>query len=491
MFADPEQGLNAAAKLALATAFRRLGVDVRSTDKAGSPMVGEKDLRLAGAQDSVLAQPLFNAWIDTARSKKRAQMALDWAAFAGRSEDARIHSLLGHGPATGRLSSAEPNSQQAPRDQGFRSMIAAGPGNSILAVDYSALDMRVGAALAVRAQMEIQAAYAGSRETPVKVLAAIQYAVDTPFKVASAALEKRLTAKNKELADLQATSKGPGQNDKKYWTQMRELKSYLTLLRFSARLVEVRQKAKDGGNTTYSALRDALQLGVDIHTFTAMGMAGHEPLKEFKGLSGDALEQKQKHWKKVLGDKRQNGKISNLSLLYAMQALGLQTAAGKVYNVHWGLEESAAIIVSWLNSYPEIDLWHLWTELNPIKTIWAPDPDCGGKRLPRVVYLSTTLGGRKIYTFGLNAALAYGDQGSGADILGDVMHKLRVDYPDIFAMAINQVHDELVLEIPDTHSDEVTKIVHKVMDACANVYLSPYEVPSACTPALGKVWLKD
>jgi DNA polymerase I-like protein with 3'-5' exonuclease and polymerase domains len=255
--------------------------------------------------------------------------------------------------------------------------------------------------------------------------------------------------------------------------------------------VEVLQKAKLSDQAEYSALRDAFQLGVDIHTFTAMGMQGVDAMQEFAGLTGDALDEVQKAWKKRLGDKRQHGKIGNLSLLYAMQDRGLQEAAGKVYNVHWTLEESAAIRSLWLDAYPEVDLWHLWTELNAEKSIWMPDADHGGRRTKKDVYLCVTLGGRSIYAFGLNAALSYQDQSTGADILGKVMNKLRVKHNEIFKCAINQVHDELVLEIPEMYQAEYTKIVSEVMDSCANELMMPYGVPSSCSPAIGKIWIKD
>lgn len=493
-FADPAQGLSDKAKKALAQAFKDLGVPVRHTDKTGSAQVGEKDLRLAGAMLIPAAAQLFDAWVGVARSKKRAQMALDWADFARRSKDGRLHPLLGPVTSTDRLSSAEPNSQQAPRDQGFRAIIRGRPGMKILAVDYSALDMRHGAALAVRAQLEILEAYAGKRDCNPRLLAAIRYVLDTPAEKSKPALQQRLAEQDAELCQLEQARRD-GKTVKNFWAKKQSLEDYILLLKFSLMLQEVVGRAKAAGTETWSALRNAFRLGVDIHTYTGMDMAGHDPLKEFEGLSGAELEASQKKWKKILSsgprDYRQNGKIANLSLLYAMKELGLQTAAGKNYNVHWTLEEAKGIIDAWLNAYPEVALWHFWTDLNSVGTVWAPDPEKGGKRRPFKVYHTTTLAGRPMHVRGLNSALAYPDQGSGADLLERVLHVLRVKYPDVFACVVNQVHDELVLEVPEAVADKYKDLVSRVMDEEANRWLGPYGVVSANSPAMGDVWLKD
>lgn len=488
-FADPDKGLSKLAKAALASAFRNLGITIRTTDATGEPQVGEKDLRLAGAERPGPAQPLFEAWVSVAKSKKAAQMALELVGFMDRSPDGKIHPLLGHGPATGRLASSEPNSQQFPRDPEFRAIVEAALGHGILASDYSALDMRVGAALAIRAQRQIEEVYHGLRTTGAKATEIIRYVFEhDPAKV-WAQYKKHVAVLQKRSADLRAIP--VNERDKKYWRSYDEVKVKLLNSRFGMRLAEIRVKAREAGESDYSALRDAFRLGVDIHTYTAMGMQGINQKAEFSGLTGKALKDKQKDWRHKLGDKRQHGKIGNLSLLYAMKARGLSEAAGKIYNVHWTIEESEQIIVMWLDAYPEVDLWHLWTELNPHEELYVPDSDRGGKFSRTQVYLCETLGGRKIYAFGLNAALSYADQSSGADILGMVMHELHENYPDLFAYAVNQVHDEMVFHLPLLNQEENVAKIRDVMDECANRLLMPYGVPSSCSPALGGVWLKE
>ena len=107
------------------------------------------------------------------------------------------------------------------------------------------------------------------------------------------------------------------------------------------------------------------------------------------------------------------------------------------------------------------------------------------------MYASYTLGNSLIYAFGLNAALSYEDQSTGADILGRVMMTLREQYIDIFNCSINQVHDEAVFMFPDEHVEEWTAILEKVMTDCAEHFLMPFGIRGECSPAIGQVWVKD
>ena len=277
-----------------------------------------------------------------------------------------------------------------------------------------------------------------------------------------------------------------------YWETYRDLKRKLLLASFQRCLAFVRQKCKERQTDTWGSLRDAFAIpGMDIHTWTALAMMGKDPSAIFSGLPNDEVAALLKKHKKELGDKRQTGKVGNLSLLYAMQSQGLKDAAAKMYNIHWTLEEADTVRKDWLASYVEIDLWHKWTALCPAARVRIPDPERGGKVVSKDVFASYTLGDRLIYAFGLNAALSYEDQSTGADILGRVMETLRRDHHPIFTCVINQVHDEIVFELPDEHVVEYTKTVEQVMVDCANHFLMPYGIPGECSPATGQVWLKD
>lgn len=497
MFANPTKGLSAESKMALAAAFEARGVRLGKTDATGVPMVGEKDLRLVQAPVIPEAKPLFDAWVGLSKAKKVSGMALEVAACAERSSDKRVHSLIGHGPVTGRLSSQDVNTQQFPRDQKFRDICRAPQGKQIASNDYGALDMRVGSALAVRAQREIREVYLGlsDREIPDDLQEAIQFGMTRSYERVMPKVRERTAALTADLESMSAKVDDGSLSKKVYWDLRRKVSRKLLLARFTLRLLECRSKAERNGEAEYSALRDAFRMGVDIHTYTAIGMIGLDAKAEFVGLSGAELKEKQEDWKTKLkkhpdGDKRQHGKVANLSLLYAMKALGLQRTAGKVYGVYWSLEQSSEILSQWLNAYPEVDLWHLWTELNPYAEIWGVDPDTR-RRTRMQVYESVTLEGRKILAFGLNAALSYQDQSTGADILARVMHELRTQHPKLFNSVFNQVHDEVLVELDTETAEQDNAQFVEVMNRCAEDLLMPYGVPSSVGPAVGDVWIKD
>lgn len=495
-----DAGITVPLKEALGEAFRNRGLVLEMTEKTGQPKVGEKDLRRARAAITEEAKPLFEAWTSLCRAKKAGQMANDFSGYARRSADGRIHSNIGHGPATGRLASSEPNVQQAPRDQGFRNAVRAKPGHKIVASDFSALDMRVGAALAIRAQRQIYAAYKGELEVAddVRLIIKRAYEGTQMQKQAQRTLEQAERLEKEAEARLAAwkAERDEHMEDanarKAYWERWRVLKREALLARFRRCLVYVRIRAQKARTPEWGSLRDAFSIpGMDIHTWTALSMSGTDPLELFSGLSNEEVVAELKKQKKLLGDKRQSGKVANLSLTYAMQAFGFQESAARVHNIHWTLEEAADVREKWLRTYVEVDLWHCWTELNPAGQVYVPDPDRGNRWVRKDVYSSYTLAGRLIYAFGLNAALAYEDQSTGADILGTAMAMYREEYPDVNKCIVNQVHDEIVFEVPDEKVEEYVPIIESVMVRAAEKFLGPFGVRAEASPAIGDVWLKD
>lgn len=492
--ADPRAGINAGLKEAVGKAFSARGLELAMTEKTSAFKVGEKDLRKVKAAASEATQALFQAWVGVNRAKKAAGMATEVTGFATRSPDGRLHPNTGHGPVTGRLSSSEPNAQQFPRDQGFRNAVEAPPGYLMLASDYSALDMRVGGALAIRAQLQIAQVHVGERRCDPDVAKCIALVLDNRLTLELARKKEAINAKTFEAwkQPREVIDEMSKDTRKKYWEGYRRLRRSLQLAHFSRCLAEVTEKARAAGTSTWGSLRNAFSIpGMDIHTWTAVSMQGEDPLALFGGLSDSEVAARLKAKKKDLGDMRQAGKVGNLSLLYAMKAFGLQEAAAKNYDIHWSIEEAEKVRNDWLAAYVEIDLWHAWTELNPVDSVQVPDPDRGGRLSRKDVFCSRTLAEREVYAFGLNAALSYEDQSSGADILGDVMAELRTQHNPIFHCVVNQVHDEVVFEVPEDRAERYTEIVGQVMNQCAERYLMPYGVKGECSPAIGKVWLKD
>ena len=495
VLADADAGVTAPLKEAIGEAFRRRGLVLETTEKTAAPKIGEKDLRRAQAAINENSKDLFEVWTSLMRAKKAANMAVEFSGFAIRSGDGRIHSNIGHGPATGRLASSEPNVQQAPRDQGFRNAVAAPPGYKVIGSDYSALDMRVGAALAIRAQRQIREAFEGKRKVEPEVALAIkriylkQYTLSQCKRLEAQAAKKLEDWKKKKDEIL----KEFGDDARKsYWDKWRKLSREVLITRFQRCLADVTERARKAGTPEWGSLRDAFSIkGMDIHTWTALAMNGEDPVALFSGKSNDEVVAELKKQKKALGPKRMSGKVSNLSLTYAMQVAGFLESAAKIHNIHWTFEEAAEVRTKWLASYVEMDLWHCWTQLNPACEVYVPDPERGNRFVRKPAFASVTLGNRLIYAFGLNAGLAYEDQSTGADILGTVMDRLHREYPEVFATVVNQIHDELVFVVNESLVESYTEIITRVMEESAEKFLMPYGVHAEVSPAIGDVWLKD
>ncbi|WP_157645525.1 DNA polymerase [Burkholderia ubonensis] len=375
--------------------------------------------------------------------------------------------------------------------------------HKIVASDFGALDVRVGAALCVRSQREMLALARGipvpgpvqPPEAVEKVVRKVVPLLDA--KDPAAVLENQAWLYEKDVLRLETRlEKLKDDLDaeriqrKVYFQRRAELKEELLSVKLGWRLAQCLSLGAKRGEREYSALRDAFVADIDIHTFTGMKLVGRDPMAEFAGLSVPDRKALEKTLKKELGPRRQQGKIANLSLLYGMADAGFQEAAARGYDEHWTMEEAHDIRALWMNAYPEVELWHLWTECLQAGVVYVPEQ---GREKPVRTgwWMARTLAGRDIVATGLNAALSYQDQSSGADILGLIMHRLHDEFPHIFECGINQVHDELVLCWEAERHDEYLPIVEQVMVECANSLTMPYGVPTAVSPACGPIWVKD
>jgi len=375
--------------------------------------------------------------------------------------------------------------------------------HKIVASDFGALDVRVGAALCIRSQREMLALargipVPGPVQPPEKVLNVVRKVAPLLDGLdAVAALETQASFYEKDvlriemrLEKLKEDLDAERIQRKVFFQRRSELKEELLSVKLGWRLAQCLSLGAKRGEREYSALRDAFVADIDIHTFTGMKLVGRDPMAEFDGLSVPDRKALEKKLKKELGPRRQQGKIANLSLLYGMADAGFQEAAARGYDEHWSMQEAHDIRALWMNAYPEVELWHLWTECLQAGVVYVPEK---GKEKPTRSgwWMATTLAGRDIVAMGLNAALSYQDQSSGADILGLIMHRLKTEYPHIFACGINQVHDEIVFSIPFDDHDAYLEIVEQIMVECANSLTMPYGVPTAVSPASGPIWVKD
>lgn len=375
----------------------------------------------------------------------------------------------------------------------------------IVASDFGALDVRVGAALCIRAQREMLAAaqgeaVPGNTQPQEDVLAVVRdvarlleglsatarlEAAQGRYRISTERYAQQIETLKQDLDDEKISRK-------LFFRQRSDIKEKLLCAKLGWRLAQCLALAAARGEREYSALRDAFIAEIDIHTFTGMKLIGRDPMAEFAGLERVARKALEKKLKKELGPRRQQGKIANLSLLYGMEDAGFQEAAARNYDEHWTMQETHDIRSLWMNAYPEVELWHLWTECLCAGYVYEPSQEKEKQKATRVSWwLVRTLAGRELVARGLNAALSYQDQSSGADILGDINHRLHRDHEAIFLASINQVHDEQVFALPREHADADLEIIERVMVQEANKHTMPYGVPCAVSPACGPIWIKD
>jgi DNA polymerase-1 len=210
----------------------------------------------------------------------------------------------------------------------------------------------------------------------------------------------------------------------------------------------------------------------------------------------DAQDQMDRHELKIrLQDDRQKAKPSNFGLLYGMTAKGLHNHGVENYGLSWSPEDARFARNAWFQLYPEFRFWHWHTKelrTRPLTKSTCVLWDSFNRKLVNPqrdinLYETSTLTGRPFSILqDHRQALAYQDQGSGADMLARAIAALP---EDVASMLLMPVHDELVFEVPANEIDEVQRIVVEAMTQAADTVLGGM-VPVEVEPAVGETWGK-
>lgn len=221
--------------------------------------------------------------------------------------------------------------------------------------------------------------------------------------------------------------------------------------------IELRLLAHMSGDET---LLDAFAKDQDIHARTAMEIFD-TPLAE------------------VTSDMRRVGKTINFSLIYQ------QGAYSTAQDLGISPREAQAFIDKYFNRYPKVD--------NYLK---------GSIVEARRRGYTTTLWGRRRYFRNLNdrndnirkaeerAACNAPLQGSAADLMKLAMISLndQMQKRNLSAKLILQVHDELVLEVPEPEMEETKTLVRQCMQLEGQT--NPLTVPLKVDMRVGKNWME-
>jgi len=202
-------------------------------------------------------------------------------------------------------------------------------------------------------------------------------------------------------------------------------------------------------------LRHAFEHGHDVHQATAAEVFG-VPLE------------------KVSKDERRTAKVINFGLIYGMSAFGLAQ--------NLGLERATAqaYIESYFSRYPGVKKFMDSTREQArtqgyVETVF-------GRRL-RLPEIQSGSPARRAGAE--RAAINAPMQGTAADLIKMAMVSVQnyLDAEKLQAKLIMQVHDELVLEVPENELDDVKKKVRELMQNVAKL-----DVPLIVDAGVGENW---
>ena len=182
-------------------------------------------------------------------------------------------------------------------------------------------------------------------------------------------------------------------------------------------------------------LRDAFARGEDIHTATAAEVLGTEPAMLTK-------------------DQRAIAKMINFGIVYGISAFGLSE------NLDIPKEQAQAYIDAYLARFPHVQAFIARTIAQATEDGYATS--LLGRRRPVPELRASN---RQTRGFGERVAVNFVMQGSNADIIKVAMvaihERLRAEGRS--ARLVLQVHDELLLEVPETEISKVRELVREEM----------------------------
>ncbi|KAK1442021.1 twinkle-like protein [Babesia gibsoni] len=195
---------------------------------------------------------------------------------------------------------------------------------------------------------------------------------------------------------------------------------------------------------------DAYNNGQDLHSLTASLVKG-KPISE------------------VTKAERQLAKAVNFGLIYGMSLTGFINYAEASYGVVLTPKEAREIYDSFFRNFNGIAAWH--EKMKNSKPM-------------SVRTLSNRL---SIFDqFSFTRSLNYPVQGTSADITKEAMARM-VDLVDDFnGKMVLCIHDEIILEVPEEHTERALKVLTETMEAAGNKFLR--YVPCVAVGSVADSW---
>lgn len=454
----------------------------------GHPIINAKKAKLKG----VTKLEAWKSWEALQTSKKLLALCDEYEGIS-RVVDAdfkRLHPLLSARTATGRVAAQTPNVMNLPRPLPMpatwlpeqpndvrhdtwnavqlRAVICAPIGYTLISADYGQIELRIAAALALRAIEDAQKALKGDLQIPGTknwILRALR--------------------RGANLDEVIPEDSSFDEDD--------PAKYPASISRLWRRLITQPQRP----------LAEAFRANVDPHLLTGITLAARQGLIDFGGLHPIEFLKSQdsatlKDFKKTYAPQRQSAKALNFGLLYGMQASTLWVNGITDYDLSWTLDEATDARDAWFELFPEIkflQIWHqnmlmpskhnterMYRRNNYIKKTLVEDVKVGAAR---------TLRGRPVCATEAREILNYSDQGSGADMLLQAVTWLMDNARETFDCVIDLIHDEVLMCVPLDRLEEHTRNLEGAMTAAADFVLAPWDIPSEAEGAQMPFWRKD
>lgn len=234
--------------------------------------------------------------------------------------------------------------------------------------------------------------------------------------------------------------------------------------------IELRIMAKLSGDKT---MIEAFKAGQDLHKLTA------------SKLSGVPLEQ-------VSKEQRQAAKSANFGLIYGASAGRFQAAAKEEYGINMTLEDAERIRQAFFSTYRGVKIWHEGQKVSKYRPKKHYFHDIEHSYFSRQLISSRTILGRKrIWGWFKQNTLAKEtelfnspSQGTGADLIKSVMvelYEILLSEGHDEIRMIGSIHDELLLEGPETQAQKMAEILKDVMKKVGSELLDPVPVDAEVT----------
>ena len=183
-------------------------------------------------------------------------------------------------------------------------------------------------------------------------------------------------------------------------------------------------------------MTEAFNNNVDLHKITASKVMG-KPVEE------------------ITKAERQMAKAVNFGLIYGAGAETLQKYAKATYGVEMSLEEAKKARKVFFDTYPYITKYHRSINYQQPETYYLP-----GEQAQKIV-IRCASGRTRLFDPGnikFTQAVNHPDQGPGADMIKEALARL---YLDTGYRIILTVHDEIVLEVPETEAEQAKETLRR------------------------------